>query len=180
MKPLRSARDAVTASSSESGPAPCGELDIRIARDGIWYYHGSPIARKELVCLFASVLHRDEKGDYWLITPAEAGRITVEDVPFLAVEMYTCQSGRDQVVSLRTNVDDLITLGPEHPLRIAHDPETDQILPYVRVRPGLDARLSRAVYYDLVDLGIEERLDGESQYGIWSMGTFFPLGALKE
>ncbi|CCQ72730.1 DUF1285 domain-containing protein [Magnetospira sp. QH-2] len=180
MKPAPSQLAAAPASESGSAPVLCGELDIRIARDGTWYYHGSPIGRKELVCLFASVLHREEDGSYWMITPAEMGRIEVEDVPFVAVELFTCQSGREQAVSVRTNVDEMVTLCGDHPLRLVADEKTGQSIPYVEVRPGLDARLSRSVYYELVELGIEERLDGESQYGIWSMGSFFPLGALEE
>ena len=102
-------------------PVECGDLPFLIRRDGTWLYRGSPIGRKELVCLFASVLKRDEEGEFWLETPAERGRIEVEDAPFLAVELDWTGCGRDQVLTFRTNVDELITAGPEHPIRIAHD-----------------------------------------------------------
>jgi len=154
----------------------CGDLDMRIDRDGSWFYHGSRITRKEMVCLFASVLQRRADGSYWLVTPFEAGRIEVEDVPFMAVEMFTSSSGRDQVVSFRTNVDECVTLDGDHPLRIVMDPESGEPRPYVLVRNGLEARLTRSVYYELVALGFEEKMENELLYGIWSSGTFFPLG----
>lgn len=160
-------------------PDNCGDLGIRIDRNGRWFYHGSPINRKEMVCLFASVLHRDEAGAYWLVTPEEQGTITVDDVPFLAVELFTCQCGRDLVISFRTNVDELVTMDADHPLRIAECAETGEPIPYVMVRDGLEARLTRAVYYELVALGYEEIVNGEHMYGLWSKGTFFPLGRLE-
>ncbi len=169
----------------ESMPGPpgrnrvvCGDLDMRIDRDGIWYYNGSPIGRKELVCLFASVLRRDDAGDYWLITPAEAGRIRVEDVPFIAVELFASGAGRDQVLSLRTNVDEIVTLDQDHPLRVDHHPETGEPSPYVTVRERLEARIARSVYYELVDLGVEEAVDRQYLFGVWSSGIFFPMGRL--
>lgn len=156
----------------------CGDLDMRIARDGTWYYHGSPIGRKELVRLFASVLSRDDAGDYWLVTPAEIGRVTVEDAPFIAVALTAEGEGRNQVLRFRTNVGDTVTLDPEHPLRVDVDAATGEPVPYVGVRSGLEARLSRSVYYELVDLGLEEKRDHEYMYGVWSCGTFFALGKL--
>ncbi len=156
----------------------CGDLDIRIARDGTWYYRGSPIGRKELVSLFASVLRRDADGGYWLVTPAERGRIEVEDVPFIAIELFVCHDEAVQVISLRTNVDEIVTIDQDHPLRVIETPVTEETIPYVLIRPGLEARVSRAVYYELVALGNEERIDGESLYGVWSMGVFFPLGKM--
>lgn len=158
----------------------CGDLGIRIDRNGRWFYHGSPINRKEMVCLFASVMSRDPEGRYWLTTPEERGTITVDDVPFLAVEMFTCQCGRDRVISFRTNVDELVTVDAEHPLRIAECPQTGEPMPYVTVRDGLEARLTRAVYYEMVAKGHEEILEGERAYGVWSCGTFFTLGRLDE
>lgn len=158
----------------------CGDLGIRIDRNGRWFYHGSPINRKEMVCLFASVLSRDDDGRYWLVTPQERGTIVVDDVPFLAVEMFTCQCGRDRVISFRTNVDETVTVDADHPLRIGECPETGEPLPYVMVRDGLEARLTRSVYYELVAKGHEEILNGERVYGLWSSGTFFPLGRLDE
>lgn len=162
------------------GNVDCGDLDIRIDRNGTWHYQGSPITRKEMVCLFAGILSRRADGSFWLTTPHEAGRIEVEDVPFLAVEMFTSGCGRVQVVSFRTNIDELVTVDEDHPLRIAYDPGTDEPVPYLLVRDGLEARLTRAVYYELVTRGVEEKVDGEPLYGIWSNGTFFPLGRLTD
>jgi len=159
----------------------CGDIDIRIAQDGTWYYEGSPFTRKELVCLFASVLYRDLQGDFWMATPAELGKIRVDDAPFVAVEMFIggdeCE-GEECCISFRTNVDDMITAGPENPIRVEEDPETGEPNPYVRVRDGLEARLSRSVFYELVSHGIEEEIDGEKVYGVWSKNQFFPLGKL--
>jgi hypothetical protein len=157
-----------------------GDLGIRIDHDGCWHYHGSPIDRKEMVCLFASMLTRAPDGSYWLVAPDEMGRIQVDDVPFLAVELFTCCSGRDRMVSLRTNVDEVVTVDARHPLRVENDPATGEPTPYVRVRDGIEARLTRAVYYELVGLGHEEQVGGEQLYGVWSSGTFFPLGRLDD
>jgi hypothetical protein len=154
----------------------CGRVDMRIARDGKWFYHGTPIPRKEMVCLFASTLTRRTDGSYWLVTPMEEAQIDVEDVPFLAVEMFTCGSGREKVFSFRTNVDELVTLDENHPLRITGD--GNGCPPYLTVRDGLEARLTRSVYYELVALGLEEKVGEERLYGIWSSGIFFPLGRL--
>ena len=115
-------------------PVECGDLPFLIRRDGTWLYRGSPIGRKELVCLFASVLRREEDGSYWLQTPAERGRIEVEDVPFVAVEMDWCGCGRQQSLTFRTNVDEVVTAGPDHPIRVAHDILTCEPTPYIRVR----------------------------------------------
>lgn len=158
----------------------CGDLGIHIDRNGRWFYHGSPINRKEMVCLFASVLSRGDDGRYWLETPEERGTITVDDVPFLAVELFTCHCGRDRVISLRTNVDELVTVDQDHPIRVVECAETGEPLPYVSVRDGIEARLTRAVYYELVALGFEEILNGEHVYGLWSSGTFFSLGRLDD
>lgn len=156
----------------------CGKIDMHIDRDGKWFYHGTPIPRKEMVCLFASTLERREDGSYWLVTPCEEAEIDVEDVPFLAVELFHCQCGRDRVISFRTNVDDLVTLDRPGQLRTAPDANSNP--PYITVREGLEARLTRAVYYELVGLGSEEIIDGERLYGIWSNGNFYPLGQLDE
>lgn len=157
----------------------CGELGLSIRRDGTWYYRGSPIGRKPLVKLFASVLRRDDAGDYWLITPAEKGRIEVEDVPFLAVEADIAGAGREQTVTLRTNLDEIVTVGPDHPLRVATDPATGAPAPYVLVRDRLEARLARPVFYELVEHGEEREEGGRRVLGIWSGGEFFTLGALE-
>lgn len=156
----------------------CGALDMYIARDGRWFYHGTPIPRKEMVCLFASMLTRRDDGQYWLVSPTEEVMIEVEDVPFLAVELFTCGSGREMCFSFRTNVDEVVTLDAAHPLRMSDDCQSRP--PYVTVRDGLEARLTRSVYYELVALGVEEKVGEETVYGIWSRGRFFPLGRLEE
>jgi hypothetical protein len=158
----------------------CGDFDIRIARDGTWYYRGSPIGRKPLARLFSTVLRREADGSYWLVTPVERGRIIVDDVPFTAVELTAAGSGRGQTLTFRTNLDDEVTADAGHPLRVAHDPETGEPSPYIMVRNGLEARLARPVYYQLVELGEERREGGASIYGVWSNGQFFPMGSLED
>lgn len=164
-------------------PVECGDLPFLIRRDGTWMYRGSPINRKELVCLFASVLKRDEEGGFWLETPAERGKIEVEDAPFVAVELDWAGEGRRQVLSFRTNVDQVITAGAEHPIRISHDLLTCEPTPYLNVRAGagrlaIEARIARAVYYELVALGETRWVNGRRMLGVWSCGAFFPLGEL--
>jgi uncharacterized protein len=159
----------------------CGNLPFLIKRDGTWLYRGSPIGRKELVCLFASVLKRAADGSWYLETPVERGRIEVEDAPFLAVELDWSGDGRDQALSFRTNVDEVVTAGPEHPLRVAHDLLTCEPTPYIHLRDGdgqlrVEARISRAVYYELVALAVPEWVGCKRMLGVWSRGTFFPLG----
>jgi len=163
---------------SRQGRVVCGDLDMRIDRDGVWYYHGSAIRRKELVCLFASVLTRDEDGRYWLVTPTEIGLVQVEDAPFLAVELFNARSGREQVISLRTNVDEIVTIDDEHSLHITTNPDTGEPCPYLRVREGIEARIARSVYYELVARGVEEEIAGQLFFGVWSRGSFFALGKL--
>ncbi|MBX9592999.1 MAG: DUF1285 domain-containing protein [Roseomonas sp.] len=158
----------------------CGNYAIRIARDGTWLYKGSPIHRTPLVCLFASVLKRGEDGDYWLETPAERGRIEVEDAPFMAVELFwrDCECGcakPQQCLTFRTNLDEMVTAGPDHPIRVHLDPRTREPRPYVLVRAGLEARISRAVFYELVALAQPETVDGREVLGVWSEGVFFPI-----
>jgi hypothetical protein len=171
-------------------PGPCGEFDIRIAQDGTWFYHGSPITRKPLVKLFAGVLKRDDMGDYWLQTPIEKGRIKVDDAPFVAVELTVSGSGREQELIFRTNLDDNVTAGPEHHIRVMTDTVTKEPRPYVLVRDGLEALIARPVFYQLVDLGAEEpgveergKMRDSSpgrglRFGVWSRSVFFPLGQL--
>jgi uncharacterized protein len=152
-----------------------GDLDMKIARDGTWFYRGTPIARQRLVKLFASVLRREDDGSYWLVTPVERGRVDVEDAPFLAVEVNSEGSGSGRRLSFRTNLDEIVAAGPEHPLRVetaaSGEPE-----PYLLVRPGLEARLNRPVFYELVDLADAERGDKGGPFGLWSDGVFFDLG----
>jgi len=160
-------------------PIDCGHFDISIARDGTWSYRGSPITRLPLVRLFSTVLQRETDGTFWLVTPVERGRITVEDAPFVAVELTRRGEGRHQQLIFRTNVDDTVAADAAHPLRVVDDPRTAAPSPYILVREGLEARLTRPVFYELVELGREERVGDKTLYGVWSNGTFFPLGALE-
>ena len=156
-------------------PRDLGDLDMRIARDGTWSYRGSPIGRPALVKLFASVLRREPDGCYWLVTPAERGRIEVEDVPFLAVALTVTGDGRVQQLIFRTNLDDIVAAGPDNPLRV-ETAANGEPAPYILVRERLEARITRPVFYDLVELGREERVEDTIQFGVWSGGRFFRLG----
>jgi hypothetical protein len=157
-------------------PIDCGDLGIRIARDGTWFYNNSPIGRLPLVKLFATVLRRDDSGQYWLVTPAERGRVAVEDVPFVAVELDIAGEGRAQELTFRTNIDEVVTAGAGHPLRVEERAAGPH--PYVTVRNGLEARLARPVFYRLVEAGCEERVGDGMVFGAWSKEVFFPLGTL--
>jgi hypothetical protein len=153
----------------------CGDFDFRIARDGTWFYRGSPIGRKPLVRLFSTVLRRENDGSYWLVTPVERGRITVDDAPFVAVEMKVTGAGRDQQLAFRTNVDDWVTADAAHPITLREDADGTPS-PYIRVRGELDALIARPVFYDLVDLAeTRDKPDG-AELGLWSAGQYFPLG----
>lgn len=146
--------------------------DIAIRRDGTWYYQGTPIRRPALAKLFSTALQRDSAGAYWLITPAERGQITVEDSPFLAVELQIKGSGLSQVLLLRTNMDEWVTVGPDHPLRFSSCPDSGAFVPYVLVRKGLEARVVRSVYYELAALMVESETE-QGLYGLWSQGQFY-------
>jgi hypothetical protein len=163
-------------------PPFCGDLDIRIASDGTWSYLGSPIGRAALVKLFASVLKRE--GDkYFLVTPVEKIGITVEDAPFMAVELKVEEGEQGRALRFRTNVEDWITAGPDNRLRFEPEPKTGGLKPYLHVRRDLWAKVSRALFYDLVALGEERALDGVPMFGVVSMGEFFamaPAESLKE
>lgn len=154
---------------------PDENYPIRIARDGTWFHEGTPFGRIALVKLFATVLRRDEHGQFWLVTPAERGRIQVEDAPFLAVEVRIEGTGTDQSLTFRTNLDDEVTADAEHPIRVETDPETGQPAPYVMVRGGLEARINRPTFYGLVEHLVEAGADGAVRSGVWSRGAFFPL-----
>jgi len=163
-------------------PPFCGDLDMRIAADGTWFYLGTPIGRLPLVKLFSSVLKR-ENDRYFLVTPVEKCGIVVDDAPFLAVEMQAEQGAQGQVLHFRTNVDDWVACGPEHGLSFVTDPATQGLKPYLHVRRDLWAKVARAVFYDLVELGEERMIDGTPMFGVASMGTFFamaPADSLKE
>ncbi len=155
-------------------------LDMRIGRDGSWYYLGSRIDREAMVKLFSTVLRHDPDERYYLVTPVEKIAITVDDAPFVAVEMTVHGAGRDQVLTFRTNVDDELMAGPEHPIRVESDAKSGEPSPYVHVRARLEALISRPVYYQMADLAvIEESADGPN-YGVWSAGAFFPLGEAEK
>ena len=156
-------------------PPFSGDLDIRIAADGSWSYLGSPIGRQALVKLFSSILRREIDGNYYLVTPVEKVGITVEEAPFVAVEMKISGDGSDQVVGFRTNVDDTVVVDAAHPLRFAKESGSEALKPYVMVRRGLEAVVNRAVFYDLVDAGTTHEVGGEPWYGVWSRGHFFAM-----
>jgi uncharacterized protein len=163
-------------------PPFCGDLDMRIAGDGTWFYMGTPIGRPALVRLFASVLKRE--GDkYFLVTPVEKCGIQVEDAPFLAVELKLEDNDGQRVLHFRTNVDDWVACGPGHTLRFEPEPETGGLKPYLHVRGDLWAKVTRPLFYDLVDLGEERDVGGTRMFGIASQNEFFamaPADSLKE
>ena len=142
-------------------PPFCGDLDMRIARDGTWFYLGTPIGRPALVRLFSTILRRDGD-DYFLVTPVEKVGITVDDAPFVAVDVEA--SGH----------------GPDHPIRVERDPETGEPAPYVLVRANLEALIDRKSFYRLVDIGAHAEHEGESWFGLWSDGMFFPVIPSRE
>jgi hypothetical protein len=168
------------AQAAGKGPAPverwnppyCGDIGLRIRADGVWLYRDSPIGRLPLVKLFARVLRKDDDGRHYLVTPVEKIDVAVEDAPFLAVEMEVRGSGEAQCLVFRTNVDDILEAGPEHPLRFAIEPGSGGLKAYLLVRGRLEALLTRALVYDLADLA--EATDGRG-LGLRSGGAFFLL-----
>jgi len=155
------------------------DVDIRIARDGTWFHEGSAIDRRPLVKLFAGILRR-EGDEYFLETPVEKARIRVEDAPFVAVEVTSEGEGRQRRLTFRTNIGEEVTAGPDHPIRIAFDPATQEPSPYVLVRDGLEALIARPVYYELVAMGTPAEVDGREVLGIHSGGAFYVLGATDD
>lgn len=155
-------------------PPYCGDLDIRIGRNGMWWYLGTPIGRLELVRLFASVL-KLEGGKYYLVTPVEKIGIRVDDAPFVAVDFRVENKGPAQVLVFETNVGDFAAAGPENPIRVARDPVTGEPSPYVHVRRGLEALIDRKSFYRLVEIGEHRKVDGARWFGLWSGGVFFPM-----
>lgn len=156
-------------------PDFCGAIDMRIARDGTWYYLGTPIGRKPMVRLFSTIIRRDGD-DYFLVTPVEKVGITVDDAPFVAVLMDVQGSGEQQVLHFTSNVEDVVEAGPEHPLRFVIDPHTQEPSPYVHMRTNLEALIHRSVFYQLVELAVPREIGGEQWLGVWSGGQFFPIG----
>ncbi|HEY3814062.1 MAG TPA: DUF1285 domain-containing protein [Caulobacteraceae bacterium] len=151
-------------------PEVCGDIDIVIRKDGLWLHEKTPIGRKELVRLFSSVLRKDPDG-YWLVTPVEKMRITVEDAPFRAVRVDREDAG----LRFLTNVEDEVLAGPENAIRVETDAETGEPAPYLHVRRGLEARIDRAVFYELVDLAEERDTPDGPVLGVVSRGEFFAL-----
>lgn len=156
-------------------PPFCGDLDMRIARDGRWYYMGTPIGRPAMVRLFSTVIRRDDD-KYFLVTPVEKVGITVEDAPFVAVQLAVEGEGESQVLRFTTNVEDEVEAGPEHPIRVTLDPATSEPAPYVHVRANLEALIGRSVFYELVERAVERQIEGRTWLGVWSGGQFFPIG----
>ncbi len=155
-------------------PPYCGELDMRIAADGTWFYMGTPIGRPALVKLFASVLKKED-GKYFLVTPVEKVGIRVDDAPFQAVEMETRAEG-DRTLIFRTNVDDVVECNADHALRFEPEADTEGLRPYLHVRRDLWARVTRTLYFDLVFLGEIRETGGREMFGVVSAGEFFPMG----
>ena len=151
-------------------PPFCGDLDMRIARDGTWFYLGTPIGRFELVKLFSSILKRED-GKYFLVTPVEKVGIIVDDAPFVAVDFDATGNGDEQVLSFSTHVGDTAVAGPDHPIRVMRDPQTGEPSPYVLIRADLEALIDRKSFYRLVELGAHH----EGWFGLWSSGQFFPV-----
>lgn len=168
--------------ASKKGPAPvhlwnppfCGDLDMRIARDGTWFYLGTPIGRMPLVKLFSSIIRKDGD-DYFLVTPVEKVGIIVDDAPFVAVDFDTDGNGRDQRITFTTQVDDQVVAGPDNPIRVDSDPKTGEPSPYVLIRTNLEALIDRKSFYRLVDIGAHEAHAGKQWFGVWSAGQFFPI-----
>jgi hypothetical protein len=174
-------------SAGAKGPPPlhlwnppfCGDLDMRIAADGTWFYLKTPIGRPALVKLFASVLWREGE-KYFLKTPVEKIGITVDDAPFTAVEMKAEGEGAARVLHFRTNVDDWVACGPDHALRFEPEEETGGLKPYLHVRRDLWALVTRALFYDLVELGEEREVSGKRMFGVASGGEFFAMAPADE
>ena len=182
VKPSADGLVASVKAAAKKGPPPvhlwnppfCGDLDMRIARDGTWFYLGTPIDRAPLVKLFSSILKLEE-GRYYLVTPVEKVGIKVDDAPLLAVDFEVTGEGAAQEIRFFTNTEDEVVASAENPLRIVRDPETGEPSPYVHVRRGLEALIDRKSFYRLVELGTQETLDGTGWFGLWSGGKFFPV-----
>jgi hypothetical protein len=179
-------RDAATAGPAGKGLPPvhlwnppfCGDLDMRIAGDGTWFYMGTPIGRPALVRLFSTILKR-EQGKHFLVTPVEKVGIRVDDAPFLAVEMQSEQDGPNRLLRFRTNVDDWVSCDSGHRLRFEAAADGG-LTPYLHVRADLWAKVTRALYYDLVDMGEERVVDGREMFGVASSGAFFAMADAQQ
>ncbi|MFD0915775.1 DUF1285 domain-containing protein [Pseudahrensia aquimaris] len=156
-------------------PPFCGDLDMEIKRDGTWFYQGTPIGRKPLVRLFSTVLRKDEDGKTYLVTPVEKVGIRVEDAPFVGVEMDVGEKEGEQVITLRTNLGDVVEIDADNPLRFEIYGKHKQLKPYALVRGRLEALLARPVMYELVEHGEEIEIDGKTMFSIRSGGEVFPI-----
>jgi hypothetical protein len=180
------ARDAANGGSGERGLPPvhlwnppfCGDLDMRIASDGTWFYLGTPIGRPALVRLFSTILKRED-GKHFLVTPVEKVGIRVDDAPFLAVEMQKASDESGTLLRFRTNVDDWVSCDAAHRLRFKTSADGG-LTPYLHVRADLWAKVTRAIYYDLVDMGEERMVDGRQMFGVASGGEFFAMADAQE
>ncbi len=157
-------------------PELSGDIDIQIARDGVWWHEGTPIQREAIGRLFSTILRREDDGEFYLVTPVEKWRIQVEDTPLLAHTLEIKGKGEQQVVQVTTNVGETVDLGPDHPLVVGSYPDGSP-RPVVRIRRGLEARLVTAAYYELADCLVENSANGANRLGIWSSGVFFEVGS---
>lgn len=182
VKPSASGLAASVQAAAKKGPPPvhlwnppyCGEIDMRIARDGNWFHDGTPIGRMPLVKLFSSIL-RLEDGKYFLVTPVEKVGIRVDDAPMLAVDFAVAGEGAAQTLQFVTKTEDEVLASAENPIRVVRDAKTGEPSPYVHIRRGLEALIDRKSFYRLIDLGCHAPHDGQSWFGVWSAGTFFPI-----
>ncbi len=182
---VKATADGIAASATAAarkGPPPvhlwnppfCGDMDMRIARDGTWFHEGTPIGRAGLVKLFSGIL-KLEGDKYFLVTPVEKVGITVDDAPFLAVDFSVTGQDDAQSLHFRTLTDDEMSAGPDHPIRVERDEKTGEPSPYIRVRTNLDALIDRKSFYRMIDLGSHALHEGARWFGIWSGGQFFPI-----
>jgi uncharacterized protein len=182
---VKPSAESVLASAQKAagkGPPPlhlwnppfCGDIDMRIARDGTWFYQGTPIGRPGLVKLFSSIIKR-EGDDHFLVTPVEKVGIKVDDAPFVAIDLESTGTGHNQCVTFTTQVGDTAVAGPAHPLRVLRDPMTGEPSPYVLIRANLEALIDRKSFYRLIDLCQHERHNGANWFGLWSDTIFFPI-----
>lgn len=153
------------------------DSDFRIARDGTWYHQGSPMGRQAMVRLFSTILCRDTSGTYWLKTPVEQCRVEVEDAPFMIIGFRVRDMERGRTLCFKTNVNEWVSVDAEHPLEMRPAPETGEMVAYVQIREGLDAKLDRNTYYELMEYVLAEGETRNGMCGILSAGQFFVLGA---
>jgi hypothetical protein len=182
VKPSAENLASAAKAAGKKGPPPvhlwnppfCGDLDMEIRRDGTWFYLGTPIGRHALVKLFSSILRKDGE-DYFLVTPVEKVGIRVVDAPFVAVDAEVSGEDAHQAITFTTNVEDVVTAGPDHPIRVERDPETGEPSPYVLIRRNLEALIDRKTFYRLVEIGQHREHEGRDWFGLWSGGQFFPV-----